>query len=255
MLPAGTVCPVLLPIGSDGVYLLSGGRENAAPGRTMAAPGCREDWGPATVSNQGCQNFDVVLWAASTQALVCGNNCSEGWSKYSISHVHNALVAADQPHFTAEINNTRFQSSSYTSMYDTGNGTAILLYNLASPGICPYNSSAPGCKQAVGTSSLWAMKIHLVDPPAAKSKCSQLDCQVYVDGSADRVCNSSVEAVASAHRYGFEPDVYIPRPAGGWKSLWNCTGSAANCTAAAKEPLMTLKLNWPHKKGALDVPW
>jgi hypothetical protein len=112
VLPAGTVCPVLLPIGSDGVYLLSGGRENAAPGRTMAAPGCREDWGPATASNQGCQNFDVVLWAASTQALVCGNNCSGGWSKYSISNVHNALVSAGQPHFTAEINNTRFQSSS-----------------------------------------------------------------------------------------------------------------------------------------------
>eukprot|EP01051_Picozoa_sp_SAG22_P005506 SAG22_NODE_329_length_12249_cov_27.341646_1_plen_364_part_00 len=55
VLPAGTVCPVLLPIGSDGVYLLSGGRENAAPGKTFAAPGCRQDWGPATASNQGCQ--------------------------------------------------------------------------------------------------------------------------------------------------------------------------------------------------------
>eukprot|EP01051_Picozoa_sp_SAG22_P005508 SAG22_NODE_329_length_12249_cov_27.341646_3_plen_1098_part_00 len=106
-----------------------------------------------------------MLWAASAEALVCGNNCSEGWSKYSISSVHNSLVSAGQPRFTKEINNTRFQSSAYTSMYDTGNGTAILLYNLASPGVCPYNASAPGCKQAVGTSSLWALKISLAEDP------------------------------------------------------------------------------------------
>ena len=54
-------------------------------------------------------------------------------------------------------------------MYDTGNGSAILLYNLASPGVCPYNASAVGCKQAVGTSSLWALKIHLNKEIAMKA--------------------------------------------------------------------------------------
>ena len=125
ILPAGSVCPNLLPIGrqdanigNEQIYLLSGGRENAAEGQAMAAPGCRQYWGPASklASGHGCQNFDVVLWAASATALQCGNNCSTGWRKYSISSVHNSLVASDQPRFTKEINDTRFQSSAYTSV-------------------------------------------------------------------------------------------------------------------------------------------
>ena len=55
-----------------------------------------------------------------------------------------------------------------------------------------------------------AASSQLDDPPrpAFPINCSQLDCHVYVDGSADRVCNSSTEAVAAALRHGFEPDVY-----------------------------------------------
>ena len=133
ILPAGSVCPNLLPIsgrhnkatsGDEQVYLLSGGRENAAEGKAMAAPGCRLAW-QNLPSKHGCQNFDVVLWAASASALQCGNNCSLGWRKYSISAVHNSLVAPDQPRFTREINDTRFQSSSYTSVLSARSPAAL----------------------------------------------------------------------------------------------------------------------------------
>ena len=75
-------------------HYFSGGRENAAPGKLMAGPGCLTDWGPPN----SCNNWDVVLWiAADRDALLCGTDCSDAWRKYSISNVHNSLVGAGQP--------------------------------------------------------------------------------------------------------------------------------------------------------------
>ena len=125
----------------------------------MAGPGCLTDWGPPN----SCNNWDVVLWlAADRDALLCGTDCSDAWRKYSISNMHNSLVGTGQPRFTAEINTTRMQSSAYTHMHLVDGGSAaVLLYQLATPGVCPFNASSAGCTQTSGTSSLWAMKLRL----------------------------------------------------------------------------------------------
>ena len=86
VLPAGTVDPVLASLHGGRFHVLSGGRENAAPGKAMAGPGCRTAWEPH------CGNNDVVLWLAPTDALLCGTNCSDDWRKYSISSIHNRLL-------------------------------------------------------------------------------------------------------------------------------------------------------------------
>ena len=100
--------------------------------------------------------------AADKDALLCGTDCSDAWRKHSISNKHNSLVANGQPRFTAEINTTRMQSSAYTHMHlIDGGSAAVLLYQLATPGVCPFNASSAGCTQTSGTSSLWAMKLRL----------------------------------------------------------------------------------------------
>ena len=111
ILPAGTVCPVLLPLQQGQYYLLSGGRENAAPGKAMAAPGCRTAW------DSHCANFDIDLWLAPTAALLCGTDCSERWTKYSISAVHNRLLPAStlpSLRFTAEVRDKLSFSPKFT---------------------------------------------------------------------------------------------------------------------------------------------
>ena len=124
----------------------------------MAAPGCRTAWEPH------CGNNDVVLWLAPTNALLCGTDCSNQWLKYSISSIHNRLLPpafGAELRFTAEVNSTRHQTSSYTSMYPISTDSALLLYNLATPGLCPYNLTRKDCQQTSGVSSLWAMKVTL----------------------------------------------------------------------------------------------
>ena len=159
ILPAGTVCPATVPLRQGRFFLLSGGRENSAPGQATAGPGCRTAW------EAHCSNFDVVLWMAPTSAFLCGTNCSEQWTKYSISYLHNSLLpstTSDTLRFTAEVNTTRHQSSSYTSLYPLSADSALLTYNLVTPGICSFSLTAGGgCDGKEEISSLWAMKISL----------------------------------------------------------------------------------------------
>ena len=102
---------MLLPLQQGQYYLLSGGRENAAPGKAMAAPGCRTAW------DSHCANFDIDLWLAPTAAFLCGTDCSERWTKYSISAVHNRLLPASTPpslRFTAEVRDKLSFSPKFT---------------------------------------------------------------------------------------------------------------------------------------------
>ena len=98
---------------------------------------------------------------APTSAFLCGTNCSEQWTKYSISYLHNSLLpstTSDTLRFTAEVNTTRHQSSSYTSLYPLSADSALLTYNLVTPGICSFSLTAGGgCDGKEEISSLWAM--------------------------------------------------------------------------------------------------
>ena len=104
----GCARPRLLSFGKGAPLVLSGGRNLAHV--------------PPPANGAGAFTHEPRMWLNK-------NGDGEDWAAISISYVHNALVANDTLRFSAKVNSSLTESTSYTALMWTGARSGVLTYD------------------------------------------------------------------------------------------------------------------------------